>query len=91
MKTVFLTAIFITGLASSALAQNEQLKSDRDAVNNACSAEATTAGCGTEKVGTGLLKCLHAYKKAHKKDFSFSEGCKSAMKKLHADRQEKNK
>lgn len=60
----------------------ESKKAEAQEVNMACSEEAKTAQCGDEKVGTGLLKCLHAYKKAHKKDFKFSEGCKSAMKSL---------
>ncbi|MGZ3703582.1 MAG: hypothetical protein ACXWSD_17625, partial [Bdellovibrionota bacterium] len=52
---------------------------------SACTAEAQTAGCGSEQVGTGLLKCIHAYKKAHKKDFKLSDGCKAALQKEHAD------
>ena len=51
------------------------------AVNAACTSEANTANCVNEKVGTGLLKCIHAYKKHHK-DFKVSDGCKSAMKSL---------
>lgn len=67
-------------------AKKEELKTDREAINNSCMAEATTAGCGSEKVGTGLIKCIHAYKQAHKKDFKLSDGCKSAMQKLHNDK-----
>jgi hypothetical protein len=35
-------------------------------------------------VGTGLLKCLHAYKKAHA-DWKPSPDCHAAMKKAHED------
>lgn len=66
----------------------EQLKADRDQVNVACSSDAQTAGCANEKVGTGLLRCLHGYKKSHK-EFKFSDGCKTAMVKLKTDRPEK--
>jgi hypothetical protein len=65
----------------------EPLKADREAVNASCSADAQTAGCGSEVVGKGLLKCLHNYKKAHK-EFKFSDSCKSAMKKLKEDKKE---
>ena len=56
-------------------------KPEAQAVNSACTAEANTANCVNEKVGTGLIKCIHAYKKHHK-DFKLSDGCKSAMKSL---------
>ena len=67
-----------------------EVKADKEAVNAACSQDAATAGCGSETVGKGLLKCLHTYKKEHK-DFKLSEGCKSAMKTLHADKKEMKK
>ncbi len=70
-------------------AKKEELKADREAVNGACAADAATAGCGDQKVGKGLLKCIHAYKKEHKKDFKISDGCKDAMKKLKADKKSK--
>jgi hypothetical protein len=66
-------------------AKKEELKMDRDAVNSSCTNEAATAGCGSEQVGTGLLKCIHAYKQTHK-EFKVSDGCKTAMHKLHADK-----
>lgn len=69
---------------------NETMKQDREAVNTSCISEAQTAGCGNEKVGQGLLKCLHGYKKSHK-DFKFSDNCKTAMSKLREDRKELNK
>ena len=58
---------------------------DAQAIDQACGAEAQTAGCSGEQVGTGLLKCIHAYKKANKKSFQISAGCKSAMMKARAD------
>ena len=83
LKTV---SVLIMSLGLSVA--HADMKSDKDAVNAACSQDAGTAGCGSEVVGKGLLKCLHAYKKAHK-EFKFSDGCKSAMKTLHADHKEK--
>jgi hypothetical protein len=59
---------------------------DALAIDKACAAEAQTAGCGAEKVGTGMLRCLHTYRKEHRKDFKVSEGCKAALQKARASR-----
>lgn len=75
-------------LASSmSFAADGKVKEDAAQVNSACSADAQTAGCGSETVGKGLLKCLRNYKKEHK-DFKVSDSCKASMKQLHADRKE---
>jgi hypothetical protein len=58
---------------------------DAQSVDQACSAEAQTAGCSGEQVGTGLMKCIHAYKKANRKAFQISAGCKAAMQKEGQD------
>jgi hypothetical protein len=83
MKTAL--AIFLLVSASSAFAADAAIKADNQTIDSACSGDAQTAGCGSEVVGKGLLKCLHAYKKAHK-DFKLSDGCKAAMKQRHADK-----
>ena len=86
---VFFATNFVLGsiaFASPEGAANPGMAADNSAVETACSADAATAGCGSEKVGSGLLKCLHGYKKAHKADFKFSAGCKSAMKQRRADK-----
>ena len=70
---------------SSAFAADPTMKADAQSIDTACAADAATANCGADKVGTGLLKCLHAYKKANK-SFKFSSGCKDAMKQMHKDR-----
>jgi len=57
------------------------------AVNTACTADASIAGCAGKEVGGGLLKCLHAYKKANK-DFELSESCKSAAHSMRGDKKE---
>jgi hypothetical protein len=85
MKNVILTAAMVFGLSLVANAK-ENTSPDAQAIDSACTQEASTAGCGSEKVGTGLLRCIHAYRKEHKKDFKISDGCKSAMKKMHEDR-----
>ncbi len=86
MKTLIALSMILamTSVANAA----ESKASDAQAVNTACSTDAATAGCGTEKVGTGLLKCLAAYKKAHK-DFKFSDTCVAARKTLRSDRKAK--
>ncbi len=86
MKIISILALTL-GLATAHAAD---VKADAQAVNAACTQDAATAGCGSETVGKGLLKCLHAYHKANK-DFKFSEGCKSAMKTLHTDKKEMKK
>jgi hypothetical protein len=63
-------------------------KADKQAVDSACAQDAVTAGCTNQVVGKGLLKCLHAYKKANK-SFQFSEACKASMTTLKADRKAK--
>lgn len=55
-----------------------QAVTDNQAIN--------TAGCGSEVVGKGLLRCLWAYKKANK-SFKFSDACKAAMKQRKEDKQ----
>jgi len=77
-------------------ADKAALTADKTAVVSACADEAKTAGCKEgETVGTGLLKCFHAYKKDHK-DFQPKQACKDAIAKvkddhvkLKADRQAK--
>lgn len=86
MKSLLSLAL-LCSLTSVMAAENKS--ADAQAVDQACSQEAQTASCGSDKVGTGLLKCIHAYKKEHKKDFKISEGCKTAMKTLRADRKQK--
>ncbi len=64
-----------------------KMKADAQAINQACKNDAANTGCGGEVVGKGLLKCMHAYKQAHK-DYKFSEGCRDAMKQMKEDREE---
>lgn len=47
-------------------------------IDTACAADAKTAGCSDKKVGSGLLTCLHEYKKSHK-EFALSAGCKEQV------------
>jgi hypothetical protein len=82
MKAILITVLML-GSVSSFAAENKS--ANAQAIDTACSADATTAGCSGEKVGNGLLKCMWGYKKAHH-DFKFSDGCKAAMKKGHQDR-----
>jgi hypothetical protein len=60
----------------------EDKKTEALQVNNACTQDAQTAGCGNIKVGSGLLKCLNIYKKGHK-DFKMTDGCKDSIEKFH--------
>jgi hypothetical protein len=81
-----LVAALLLGISLNATAQKSTaMASDAKAVDNACQAEAQTAGCGQEVVGKGLLKCIGAYRKEHK-DFKVSDGCRASIKKLGEDR-----
>lgn len=88
-KMSVLCALAITA-ATSAFAEDKVSKDptvegDRAAINQACAADAQTAGCSGMTAGHGLMKCLHAYKKAHK-DFKISDSCKAARQKRVSDR-----
>lgn len=84
-------ALAIIVIASSVFAfANEGHKAEhkaKAAINTACTADAEKAGCADKEVGSGLLKCLHAYKKANK-DFQISESCKSSTKSLRDEKKE---
>ena len=102
MNKLLITVLFITSFSAFAVepanstaapqakqidpAKKEQLKSDREVINNTCAEESKTAGCSGEKVGTGLIQCIHNYRKDHKKEFKVSESCKMAMQKLRFDK-----
>jgi len=78
-------AVLVLSLSfTSAFANEAMTSAHADALNTACASEGQAAGCGDKKAGSGLGKCIHAYKKAHK-DFKISEGCHHAMKEAHAD------
>jgi cytochrome c2 len=85
LKSVLLACLFTASLAH---AKDATMTADNEAINTACSTDSSTAGCGDQKVGTGLLKCLHAYKKSHN-DFKFSDACKDAMKQRHHDKKDR--
>jgi hypothetical protein len=79
-----LAATALVVATSSAYAVDATTQANAEAVNAACATDASTAGCSDKVVGTGLLKCLADYKKAHP-EFKFSEGCKTASAKGMAD------
>ncbi len=76
-------AALLTGLCSVTNAVKKS--ADEQAADAACVKAAETAGCGSKEIGTGLLKCLHAYKKAHK-DSTYADECKAAVKKMRQNR-----
>lgn len=79
-KTSQLLGCLILSILFFQMAEAKRSDSIKEEINKACATDAATSGCEGKKVGTGLLKCLRAYKKAHK-DFKFSESCKAARKK----------
>ena len=87
MKKIILVSFLFSILSANSFA-GENKSADAQAVDSACSQDSATAGCGSEKVGTGMLKCMHAYKKEHH-EFKFSDGCKSAMKTIHQNKKSK--
>jgi len=83
--SAFIAAFLLSISLNAAAQKNPAMAADAKTVDNACQAEAQTAGCGQEVVGKGLLKCIGAYRKAHK-DFKVSDGCRASIKKLSEDR-----
>ncbi len=84
----FFAALLVATLVPMISQAKENTSPEAEGVDAACTAESTTAGCGADKVGTGLLKCIGAYHKAHR-EFKPSAGCKTAMKQLHAGKKAK--
>jgi hypothetical protein len=82
-KTLIMASLSL--MAVTAFGADPVKQADRQAIDSACSAEASTAQCGADKVGTGLLKCIHAYKQKNSA-FTLSAGCKSAIEQLRADK-----
>jgi hypothetical protein len=83
MKIIVLAVSLLS--VSSVFAADATMKADAQGIDSACTADAQTASCGSEIVGKGLLKCLHAYKKANK-SYHFTPSCKAAMEQMHADK-----
>ena len=80
-----LTFVAMLVLSSTTAFADAQMKSDAQSVDQACATDAATAGCGSDQVGHGLLKCLDAYKKSHP-ETKESESCVTARKQMHQDR-----
>jgi hypothetical protein len=88
MKTTqYLILAAMMAISTGALAANAQMQTDKQSVDQACTAEAAAANCGQDQVGTGLLKCIRAYKKANP-GFKLSPNCAAAIKQLHTDHNE---
>lgn len=85
MKFILVSIVVMALHSISMAAPAEKNGADAQAVNAACAQDSATAGCESKKVGTGLLKCLHLYKKSHH-EHKFSEGCKNAMKQMREHR-----
>jgi len=89
MKIKHLVILFVA-FSSVAFANDPAKKANNAAINTACAADGKMADCGDKQVGTGLLRCLHDYKKSHK-EFALSAGCKEAIQKRQAEQKEHNK
>jgi len=85
IKAIAIISVLTLSFSGFAQTATNTKTADKQAVDSACTAEATAAGCGSEQVGSGLLKCIGAYKKANK-GFKLSPGCKAAIDKLKTDR-----
>lgn len=83
---LILSALLVTSLS---FAESADLETQKNAVNSACADEAAKANCGDQKVGSGLLKCIHSHKKANR-EFKISDSCKEAMKHLKHERKERH-
>ncbi|HKY89424.1 MAG TPA: hypothetical protein VJM11_00230 [Nevskiaceae bacterium] len=79
-----LSAAALALATTSAYAVDATTQANAEAVNAACKTDAEASGCTGKVVGTGLIKCMADYKKAHP-EFKFTEGCKAATAKGFAD------
>lgn len=88
-----LTAVSTMAMANDPAANpkkaelRQKMQEAKVAAQTACASDAAAAGCTGKEIGTGLMKCIHEYKKAHK-DFAVSEQCKNSTKELHSDRED---
>lgn len=82
MKAILAITLMISTLSIAYSAESQMASAQ--AINTTCTEEAETAKCGNDKVGTGLLKCLRTYKRAHK-DFKITESCEASLKQLRRD------
>lgn len=89
MKIKHIIALMGAFSASVVFAAEGMTKEQAAAINAACAAEAKTANCGNKQAGSGLLKCLHEYKKNHK-DFKLSPNCKEQIEKARPAKQQKS-
>ena len=85
--TIVAAAVGLFTAQAVIAAPNPTLKADRQAINSACAADGQAAGCAGKEFGTGLLKCIWHYKRANRKTYKVSQGCRSATKKWRMDRQ----
>jgi len=79
-KILVVLSILLSSMAHSQVAK----MASAQAINTVCTQEAETAKCGNDKVGSGLLNCLHDYKKANK-DFVITDSCEASLKQLRRD------
>lgn len=82
MKVIFSMVLMVSTIFPAFSAESQMASAQ--AINTVCTQEAETAQCGNDKVGTGLLKCLHNYKKSHK-DFKITDSCEASLKQLRRD------
>ncbi|HVT34518.1 MAG TPA: hypothetical protein VHE37_02965 [Nevskiaceae bacterium] len=83
---MLLLALTLCGTGVAYAAVDATMQADKQGIDAACTADAATAGCGSDQVGTGLKKCLAAWHKADPKNHHLSAGCETAMKAMHSDR-----
>lgn len=90
MKVLLVMALFLATSVNAQAAMDEKLKEEAQAINSACKTDAANAGCAGEVVGKGLLKCLRAYKQAHK-EYKFTDACREAVKEFREERKAEKK
>ena len=88
IQSLFLTLGLLISLPAFANDGKPSQSPEAQAIDKGCAAEAQATGCAGKEVGSGLLRCMHAYKKEHKKEFHFSDSCKEAMKAGRAHRRQ---
>lgn len=90
MKLILTTLLISILSLLTTTAHATSLKADKENIDSVCQSDARMANCQNLQAGSGLLKCLHAYKKVHK-NFQLSDVCNAAIMKTKADREMKQR
>jgi hypothetical protein len=86
LKTL-LASVFVFDAGDMGGNMKGEMRADKHEVDAACRRDAEEIGCGDNRVGNGLLRCMQEYKKSHR-EHRFSRECREAMKRMREEHKE---